>query len=45
VGADGADIVVNRAPWPSPAEQSAAELVALDEPCVLVPGLVESGVE
>jgi hypothetical protein len=45
VGADVSDVVVNRAPWPSSGEQGAAVGLTLDEPCVLVAGLVESGVE
>ena len=43
--ADRADVVVNRAPWESSGEQSAPKLVGLDEPGVVMSGLVESGVE
>ena len=44
-GADRSDVIVNRAPWESPGEQSAAPFVTLNEPGVVASGLVESGVE
>jgi hypothetical protein len=44
-GAGGADVIVNRDAWPSSVEQSAAELVTLNEPGVPDSCLVESCVE
>jgi hypothetical protein len=45
VRADGPDVIVNRAPWESPREQPAAELVTLDKPGMLEPGLMEPDIE
>jgi hypothetical protein len=45
VRSDGSHVVVNSAPWESPGEQPAAELVALDKPGVLEPGLMEPDIE
>src|SRR4051794_9641691 len=41
VGADGADVIVNRDPWEPAPEDGPRVLVPLDEPSVSVPGLGE----
>src|SRR3954454_6595726 len=45
VGADGADVIVNRDPGEPPLEDASPVLVTLDEPSVTVPGLDEPEIQ
>ena len=45
VGADGSHVIVNRDPREASPKEISSLGLSLDEPCVLVAGLVESGVE
>jgi len=45
VGADGSDVIVNRAPWPASCEEGSPVGFTFDEPGVLDAGVVEALVE